>query len=142
MLTEPQANSEVILFIFIIDGKELKDEEKSENENTRFEVRLLRDPADTSEAPRLSSREDSAEGDAQVPAADTESGGHSRERAGEPPGSQVAKEAKTRYSKSEGQNREEEMVKYQKRERGEVGSEERLPKKASKIVPLDTIWKL
>ncbi|XP_044783850.1 secretogranin-1 isoform X2 [Bubalus bubalis] len=108
------------------NGKELKDEEKSENENTRFEVRLLRDPADTSEAPRLSSREDSAEGDAQVPAADTESGGHSRERAGEPPGSQVAKEAKTRYSKSEGQNREEEMVKYQKRERGEVGSEERL----------------
>nr|CAA38846.1 chromogranin B [Bos taurus] len=108
-------------------GKELKNEEKSENENTRFEVRLLRDPADTSEAPGLSSREDSGEGDAQVPTvADTESGGHSRERAGEPPGSQVAKEAKTRYSKSEGQNREEEMVKYQKRERGEVGSEERL----------------
>nr|P23389.2 RecName: Full=Secretogranin-1; AltName: Full=Chromogranin-B; Short=CgB; AltName: Full=Secretogranin I; Short=SgI; Contains: RecName: Full=PE-11; Contains: RecName: Full=Secretogranin-1(476-566); Contains: RecName: Full=Peptide BAM-1745; Contains: RecName: Full=Secretolytin; Contains: RecName: Full=CCB peptide; Flags: Precursor [Bos taurus] len=109
------------------NGKELKNEEKSENENTRFEVRLLRDPADTSEAPGLSSREDSGEGDAQVPTvADTESGGHSRERAGEPPGSQVAKEAKTRYSKSEGQNREEEMVKYQKRERGEVGSEERL----------------
>ncbi|MXQ91509.1 hypothetical protein E5288_WYG001711 [Bos mutus] len=109
------------------NGKELKDEEKSENENTRFEVRLLRDPADTSEAPGLSSREDSGEGDAQVPTvADTESGGHSRERAGEPPGSQVAKEAKTRYSKSEEQNREEEMVKYQKRERGEVGSEERL----------------
>ncbi|XP_010834749.1 PREDICTED: secretogranin-1 [Bison bison bison] len=109
------------------NGKELKDEEKSENENTRFEVRLLRDPADTSEAPGLSSREDSGEGDAQVPTvADTESGGHSRERAGEPPGSQVAKEAKTRYSQSEGQNREEEMVKYQKRERGEVGSEERL----------------
>nr|pir chromogranin B - bovine (fragments) [Bos taurus] len=63
-------------------------------------VTHLRDPADTSEAPGLS--------------------------AGEPPGSQVAKEAKTRYSKSEGQNREEEMVKYQKRERGEVGSEERL----------------
>lgn len=117
----------ILFFIFIIDGKELKDEEKSENENTRFEVRLLRDPADTSEAPGLSSREDSGEGDAQVPTvADTESGGHSRERAGEPPGSQVAKEAKTRYSKSEGQNREEEMVKYQKRERGEVGSEERL----------------
>ena len=133
MITEAGAywttsNSEVILFfIFIIDGKELKDEEKSENENTRFEVRLLRDPADTSEAPGLSSREDSGEGDAQVPTvADTESGGHSRERAGEPPGSQVAKEAKTRYSKSEEQNREEEMVKYQKRERGEVGSEERL----------------
>lgn len=117
----------ILFFIFIIDGKELKNEEKSENENTRFEVRLLRDPADTSEAPGLSSREDSGEGDAQVPTvADTESGGHSRERAGEPPGSQVAKEAKTRYSKSEGQNREEEMVKYQKRERGEVGSEERL----------------
>ncbi|KAG5201576.1 hypothetical protein R6Z07F_012253 [Ovis aries] len=109
------------------NGKELKDEEKSENENTRFEVRLLRDPADTSEGARLSSREDSGEGDAQVPTvADTESGGHSRERAGEPPGSQVAKEAKTRYSKSEGQNREEEMLKYQKRERGEIGSEERL----------------
>nr|CAA39109.1 chromogranin B [Bos taurus] len=110
------------------NGKELKNEEKSENENTRFEVRLLRDPADTFRSPRASSsREDSGEGDAQVPTvADTESGGHSRERAGEPPGSQVAKEAKTRYSKSEGQNREEEMVKYQKRERGEVGSEERL----------------
>ncbi|KAB0347023.1 hypothetical protein FD754_011880, partial [Muntiacus muntjak] len=109
------------------NGKDLKDEEKSENENTRFEVRLLRDPADTSEAPGLSSREDSGEGDAQVPTvADTESGGHSRERAGEPPGSEVAKEAKTRYSKSKGQNTEEEMVKYQKRERGEVGSEERL----------------
>uniref|UniRef100_A0A8C6FKA6 Secretogranin-1 n=1 Tax=Moschus moschiferus TaxID=68415 RepID=A0A8C6FKA6_MOSMO len=109
------------------NGKELKDEEKSENENTRFEVRLLRDPADTSEAPGLSSREDSGEGDAQVPTvADTESGGHSREWAGEPPGSQVAKEVKTRYSMSEGQNREEEMVKYQKREHGEVGSEERL----------------
>ncbi|KAF4023352.1 hypothetical protein G4228_015339 [Cervus hanglu yarkandensis] len=109
------------------NGKELKDEEKSENENTRFEVRLLRDPADTSEAPGLSSREDSGEEDAQIPTvADRESGGHSRERAGEPRGSEVAKEAKTRYSKSEGQNREEEMVKYQKRERGEVGSEERL----------------
>ena len=90
-------------------------------------MRLLRDPADISEAPGLSSREDSGEGDAQVPTvADTESGGHSRERAGEPPGSEVAKEAKTRYSKNEGQNREEEVVKYQKRERGEVGSEERL----------------
>ena len=90
-------------------------------------MRLLRDPADISEAPGLSSREDSGEGDAQVPTvADTESGGHSRERAGEPPGSEVAKEAKTRYSKNEGQNREEEMVKYQKRDRGEGGSKERL----------------
>ncbi|XP_061065113.1 secretogranin-1 [Eubalaena glacialis] len=111
-------------------GKQLKDEEKSENENTRFEVRLLRDPADASEAPRTSSREDAGEEDAQgQTVADTEGGGHSRERAGEPQGSQVAKEAKTRHSeKSKGQDREEEEAEeYQKRERVEDGSEERHP---------------
>ncbi|XP_007123241.1 secretogranin-1 [Physeter macrocephalus] len=111
-------------------GKQLKDEEKSENENTRFEVRLLRDPADASEAPRTSSREDAGEEDAQgQTVADTEGGGHSRERAGEPQGSQVAKEAKTRHSeKSKGHDREEEEAeKYQKRERAEDGSEERHP---------------
>ncbi|XP_066869177.1 secretogranin-1 isoform X2 [Kogia breviceps] len=111
-------------------GKQLKDEEKSENENTRFEVRLLRDPADASEAPRTSSREDAGEEDAQgQTVADTEGGGHSRERAGEPQGSQVAKEAKTRHSeKSKGHDRvEEETEKYQKREPAEDGSEERHP---------------
>lgn len=53
--------------------------------------------------------------------ADAESGGHSRERAERAPGSQVAKEKqKTRYSKKRGQNREEEMLKYQKRSVGKL----------------------
>ncbi|KAM5246150.1 secretogranin-1 [Ctenodactylus gundi] len=38
--------------------KEIKNEEKSDNENKKFEVRLLRDPGDTSEAHRPLSRED------------------------------------------------------------------------------------
>ncbi|XP_057559221.1 secretogranin-1 [Hippopotamus amphibius kiboko] len=111
-------------------GKELKDEEKSANENTRFEVRLLRDPADASLVPGPSGRKDTGEEDAQGPTvADTEGGGHSRERAREPQGSRVAEEAKIRYSyseKSEGQDgEEEEAEKYQKRERGEGSHEER-----------------
>ncbi|KAB1262748.1 Secretogranin-1 [Camelus dromedarius] len=109
-------------------GKEVKDEEKSENENTRFEVRLLRDPADTSEAHRASSREDAGapgEDTQGPPVADTEGGGHSREGAGEPQGSlypsdsHVATEAKSHHSeKGKGET-------YQKREHGEDGSQER-----------------
>ncbi|XP_054429477.1 secretogranin-1 isoform X2 [Pteronotus mesoamericanus] len=123
-------------------GKEVKDEEKSKNENTRFEVRLLRDSADASEAHRPSSREDAGvpgEMDTQSPSvANTEGGGHSREGAGEPQrslyssDSQVSKEAKTLHSdKSEGEDREEEVreeedgEKYQKREHVEGGSEEK-----------------
>ncbi|XP_024415622.2 secretogranin-1 isoform X2 [Desmodus rotundus] len=117
--------------------KEVKDEEKSKNENTRFEVRLLRDSADASEARVPSSREDTGvpgETDTQSPsAANTEGGGHSREGAGEPQGSlypsvsQVSKEAKIHHSeKSEGEDREEEEgEKYQKREHGGGGSEEK-----------------
>uniref|UniRef100_A0A8C3W9B8 Secretogranin-1 n=1 Tax=Catagonus wagneri TaxID=51154 RepID=A0A8C3W9B8_9CETA len=112
--------------------KEVKDEEKSANENTRFEVRLLRDPADTSGG--REGAEAPAEEDTQgPPGAEMEGGGHSREGTGEPRGglhpsdNQVAKEGKTRHSeKSQGQYREEEEgEKYQKRERGEEGSEER-----------------
>ncbi|KAF6284183.1 chromogranin B [Rhinolophus ferrumequinum] len=113
--------------------KEVKYEEKNENENTRFEVRLLRDPADTSEAHRPSSREDAGvagEADTQDPSvANKQGGGHSQEGAGEPQGTLYAsdsQEAKTHHSeKSEEEDREdEEGEKYQKREHGEGGSEE------------------
>ncbi|CAK6447447.1 unnamed protein product [Pipistrellus nathusii] len=114
------------------NGKEVKDEEKSENEKTRFQVRLLRDQADASEARRPSSREDTGEpeeADIQgLSVANTEGGGHSREGAGEPQESlhpsesKVSKEVKTYHSeKSEG----EEGEKHPKREHGEGGSEEK-----------------
>ncbi|XP_021571355.1 secretogranin-1 isoform X2 [Carlito syrichta] len=123
-------------------GKEVKDKEKSENENTKFEVRLLRDPVDGLEAHRPSSKEESGaprEEDTQGPTKpDTdkwaEGGGHSRERADEPQGSpypsnsQVSQEAKTHHSeKSEGEDREEEGEKehFQKGELREEGSEEK-----------------
>ncbi|XP_062936474.1 secretogranin-1 [Cynocephalus volans] len=114
-------------------GKEVKDEDKSENENTKFEVRLLRDPDDASEALRPSSREGTGaprEEDTQgLTKADTEKwaeeGRHSREGAHEPQGSlypsnsQTSKEAKTRHSeRSEAED-------YQKKELGEDDSEEK-----------------
>ncbi|XP_011279214.1 secretogranin-1 isoform X1 [Felis catus] len=116
--------------------KEVKDEEKNENENTRFEVRLLRNPADASEAHRPSGREETrapGEDTQGLTMADTAGGGHSREEAGEPQGglypsnSQVSKEAKTHHSeKTEEEDRkEEEGEKYQKREHGKDGSEEK-----------------
>ncbi|XP_031512430.1 secretogranin-1 isoform X2 [Papio anubis] len=123
--------------------KDVKDKETTENENTKFEVRLLRDPDDASEAHGSSSREDAGapeEEDAQGPTkADTEEwaegGGHSRERADEPQrslypsNSQVSEEAKTRHSeKSEREDKEEEEAEgenYQKGEQGEDGSEEK-----------------
>ncbi|XP_011796405.1 PREDICTED: secretogranin-1 [Colobus angolensis palliatus] len=122
--------------------KDVKDKETTENENTKFEVRLLRDPDDASEAHGSSSREKAgAPGeDAQGPTkADTEEwaegGGHSRERADEPQrslypsNSQVSEEAKTRHSeKSEREDEEEEEEEgenYQKGEQGEDGSEEK-----------------
>ncbi|KAM4841758.1 secretogranin-1 [Thomomys bottae] len=106
-------------------GKEVKDEEKSENENTKFEVRLLRDPAAASEAHWPSSREEAGapgEEDTQGQTnADMEKweegGGHSQELVDEPQGAnQVAKEANTQHSeKSEGQDpKEEEGGNYQK----------------------------
>nr|XP_008993970.2 secretogranin-1 [Callithrix jacchus] len=121
--------------------KEVKDKETTENENTKFEVRLLRDPADASEAHGPSSREEAgapAEKDTQgLTQADTEpwaeGGGHSRERVDEPQrslypsDSQVSEEAKTSHSeKNEREDEEEEEGEnYQKGERGEDGSEEK-----------------
>ncbi|XP_048204786.1 secretogranin-1 [Perognathus longimembris pacificus] len=110
-------------------GKEVKEEENNENENTKFEVRLLRDPAATSEAHGPPSREEAG-----APGQDTqgqtkadtgkwaEGGGHSQEVIDEPHGSpyptarQVSKEANTRRAeKSEGQDKkEEEEGDYQK----------------------------
>uniref|UniRef100_U3CH77 Secretogranin-1 n=1 Tax=Callithrix jacchus TaxID=9483 RepID=U3CH77_CALJA len=121
--------------------KEVKDKETTENENTKFEVRLLRDPADASEAHGPSSREEAgapAEKDTQgLTQADTEpwaeGGGHSRERVDEPQrslypsNSQVSEEAKTSHSeKNEREDEEEEEGEnYQKGERVEDGSEEK-----------------
>ncbi|KAL2763972.1 secretogranin-1 precursor [Daubentonia madagascariensis] len=122
-------------------GKEIKDKEESANGNTKFEVRLLRDPVDASEAHGPSSREKAGapgEEDTQgLTKADTEQwaegGGHSREGAGEPQGSlypsdsQVSKEAKTGHSEeSEGEDREGvEGENYEKVEGGEDGSKEK-----------------
>ncbi|XP_021012214.1 secretogranin-1 [Mus caroli] len=67
-------------------GKEVKGEEKGENENSKFEVRLLRDPADASETRWTSSREGAGapieDSQGQTKVGDekwTEGGGHSRE---------------------------------------------------------------
>ncbi|XP_021506883.1 secretogranin-1 [Meriones unguiculatus] len=102
--------------------KEDKDEEKGENENTKFAVRLLRDPVGASLAHRPSSREETG-----APVEDTQGqtkadsekwtgeGGHSREVVGEPRVSlrtsnqQVSKEAKIQLSEERGgEEREEE----------------------------------
>ncbi|XP_023367967.1 secretogranin-1 [Otolemur garnettii] len=119
-------------------GKELRDKEESENENTKFEVRLLRDPVDALAAHKPpSSEEAGAPGEENVQGltlVDTEKGaeggGHSREGAGEPQGSlhpsdgQVSEETKTHPS--EESNREEvEREKYEKVEHGEEGSDEK-----------------
>ncbi|XP_032151361.1 secretogranin-1 [Sapajus apella] len=119
--------------------KEVKDKETTENENTKFEVRLLRDPADASEAHGPSSREEAgapAEKDTRGPTqADTEpwaeGDGHSRERVDEPQrslhpsDSQVSEEAKRSHSQKNEREEEEEEENYQKGERGEDGSEEK-----------------
>ncbi|XP_006870469.1 PREDICTED: secretogranin-1 [Chrysochloris asiatica] len=111
-------------------GKEVKDEEKSENENKKFEVRLLRDSKDALEAHTPSSREEMVapgKEDRQDPTKEDNEkwalgGGHSREEAGEaqgslyPSASQVSEETKTHHSKKvEEEDREE----YQKKEHGE-----------------------
>ncbi|ELV13418.1 Secretogranin-1 [Tupaia chinensis] len=122
-------------------GKEIKDEEKNENENRKFEVRLLRNPGDTSENHRPSNREEAGatrEEDTQgLTKADpekwAEAGGHSRERVGEPreglypSEGQISKEAKTSHSiKSEGKDKEEEEGEnHQKRKPEEDSSEEK-----------------
>ncbi|KAM9249561.1 secretogranin-1 isoform 2-T2 [Dugong dugon] len=122
-------------------GKEVKDEEKNENENKKFEVRLLRDSTDSLEAHTPSSREEAGapgKEDTQDPMKEdkekwAQGGGHSREEASDlqgslyPSDSQVSKEAKTHHSeKSEEEDREEEKEeKYQKMEHGGDVSEEK-----------------
>ncbi|KAM6144357.1 secretogranin-1 [Erethizon dorsatum] len=129
-------------------GKEVKDEDKSETENTKFEVRLLRDPGDATEAQRPSSREEArapGEEDAQSQTKANrekweEGGKHSREGTGESQGSlypskdngQVSEEAKVHHSeKSEEEGREEEEGEdHQEREHGKDASEGRLTEEA------------
>nr|XP_003476644.3 secretogranin-1 [Cavia porcellus] len=106
-------------------GKEVKDEDKSETENTKFAVRLLRDPGDTTEAQRPSSKEEARALGEAAPQGQTkadrqmweEGSKHSQEGADESHGSpypskdsgQVSEEAKLRQSeKSEEEDREEE----------------------------------
>lgn len=127
-------------YIFIIGGKEVKGEEKGENENTKFEVRLLRDPADASVAHWSPSREETgapvedSQGRTKVDNEKwTEGGEHSREGVDKPQESvhpsnqQPSKEAKRRHSEeSEGEEREEEGGKnYPEGERREDAGEEK-----------------
>ncbi|XP_012866297.1 PREDICTED: secretogranin-1 [Dipodomys ordii] len=107
-------------------GKEVKDKEKSENENTKFEVRLLRDPAAAPKAQEPAGREEAAapgEEDTQGQTkADmgkwAEGGGHSQEVMDKhqghpyPSASQVSKEANTHHSEGE-DGKEEEGGDYQ-----------------------------
>lgn len=113
-------------------GTEVKDVEKNGNENTRFEVRLLRDQAGASEAHSPSDREEGEEDPQDPTRAGTEGGRHIHGEASEPQGhlyasdSQVTKEADThQFEKSLGENREGEGGKYQKREHKDGGSEEK-----------------
>ncbi|KAM4831801.1 secretogranin-1 [Urocitellus parryii] len=122
-------------------GKEVQDEEKSENENTKFEVRLLRDPVGTLEAHKPSSGEEAGDlgEETRRPQGPTranpekwaEGGRPSREgaedpqRSPHPSNSQGPKEAKAHHSeKSQGEDgEEEEGENYQKGERGEEARE-------------------
>lgn len=128
------------VYIFITGGKEFKGEEKGENENSKFEVRLLRDPTDASAAHWSSSREETG-----APGEDTqdqtktdnekwvEGGGHSREEVDKPEESlppsnqQESKEAKIHHSEeSRGEEREEgEGKNYPKGEHREDAGEEK-----------------
>lgn len=128
------------VYIFVTGGKEFKGEEKGENENSKFEVRLLRDPTDASVAHWSSSREETG-----APGEDTqdqtktdnekwvEGGGHSREGVDKPEESlppsnqQESKEAKIHHlEESGGEEREEgEGKNYPKGERREDAGEEK-----------------
>ncbi|XP_012788721.1 secretogranin-1 [Sorex araneus] len=118
-------------------GKEVKDEEKVGNENTRFEVRLLRDHVDAPEAGGPPGREEAdlpQKEDPKDPAMSTEreGGGHSHERAGTPHkslhpdvNSPVSKEAVTHHSEpSSGEDRAKEPEKHPKGEPEEDASQE------------------
>ncbi|CAH6787825.1 secretogranin-1 [Phodopus roborovskii] len=119
-------------------GKEVKGEEKGENENTKFEVRLLRDPADALVAHWSSSREGTGAPveDAQGKVDNekwTEGGGHSREGVDEsqeslhPSNQQMSKETKIHHlEESGGEEREQgEDKTYPKGEHREDAGEER-----------------
>ncbi|XP_034352459.1 secretogranin-1 [Arvicanthis niloticus] len=119
-------------------GKEVKDEEKGENENSKFEVRLLRDPADDSVARWASSREETGasveDSQGQMKLDDekwSKGGGHSREGVDDqeslhPSNQQVSKEAKIHYSEERrGKEREEEGKIHPKGEHGENVGEEK-----------------
>nr|XP_004661557.1 secretogranin-1 [Jaculus jaculus] len=128
-------------------GKEVSDEEKSENKNTKFEVRLLRDPVAASVPHWTSSREEAG-----APGENTESrtesdtnkweegGGHSQEGAGEaqeslyPSNTQVSRETQAHHSeKSEGEERkEEEGEEYLQEENREDAEEEHHPEPGEK----------
>ncbi|XP_004593447.2 secretogranin-1 [Ochotona princeps] len=100
-------------------GKEAKDEEKSGKENSKFEVRLLRDPGAASEGQRASSR---AEEDAWGPTkVENRAPGGGRGQEGTvAPGSstRAAKEAQTRPSeKTVGTDSEEEEGENNSKER-------------------------
>lgn len=126
-------------YIFIIGGKEVKGEEKGENENSKFEVRLLRDPADASGARWASSREDAgspveaSQGHTKVSNEKwTEGGGHSREGVDDqeslrPSNQQASKEATIHHSEERvGKEREKEEGKiYPKGEHREDADEEK-----------------
>ncbi|XP_027277510.1 secretogranin-1 [Cricetulus griseus] len=121
-------------------GKEVKGEEKGENENTKFEVRLLRDPADASVDHWSSSREETGapvedtQGQTKVDSEKrTEGGGHSREGVDEtqerlhPSNQQMSKEAKIRHSEeiSEEEREKGEGKNYPKGEPREDAGEEK-----------------
>ncbi|XP_005380900.1 PREDICTED: secretogranin-1 [Chinchilla lanigera] len=128
-------------------GKEVKDEDQSEAENRKFEVRLLRDPGDATEAERPSSREEAGapgevdnQGQTKADREKWEEGGkHSREGPDEPQGSlypskdsgQVSEEAKAhRPEKSEEGREEGEGEDHQQREREKDTSIERRTEEA------------
>ncbi|XP_023574409.1 secretogranin-1 isoform X2 [Octodon degus] len=124
-------------------GEEVKDEGQSESENTKFEVRLLRDPGDATEAHRPSSGE-KAQAPGEADAEDQpeagkekveEGGKHSQEGPDESPESlypskdngQVSEEAKVLHSeesKEEGREEEEEED-HPEREHGKEAGEGR-----------------
>lgn len=117
-------------------GKEVKDEEKSGNENTRFEVRLLRDQTDASEAHGPPGREGVETSKKENPqdsavATETEGGGHSHEGAGKPQeslpsvsNSHVSKEAKAQHSDLSSEEKQVKEEKQLKGARVEDASEE------------------
>ncbi|XP_051000884.1 secretogranin-1 [Acomys russatus] len=121
-------------------GKEVKGEEKDENENKKFEVRLLRDPIGASIAHWPSSREETgtpvedSQGQTKIENKKWTEGGQSQEGTDEPQESlqpstqQVSKEAKIQHSgEREREERKEEGKTHPKGEhRADAGEEKDL----------------